>query len=75
MTFDEFWPEFLRMMRYSMIVFEREPAVERTIDFITKFITSVTNEEGQQADPNATTEEVSQNQLLLEVFDFILEVE
>ena len=59
-----------------MIVFQREPVVERTIDFLAKFVTSVNpdpNVPGPEAD-DSILDEVSQNKLLLEMFEFLLKV-
>jgi condensin complex subunit 3 len=76
MEFSVFWSEFNHLLKYPMIVFQREPVVERTIDFIAKFVTSV------NPDPNTPNsdiddsllDEVSQNKLLLEMFEFLLKV-
>ncbi|XP_033756629.1 LOW QUALITY PROTEIN: condensin complex subunit 3-like [Pecten maximus] len=72
--FTAFWSEFNMLMRYSMMVFTREPAVERTIDFITKFITSIEPEETAHASVNSTLDNICENNLLMEVFTFLLQV-
>lgn len=59
-----------------MIVFQREPVVERTIDFIAKFVTSVNPDPevpGTDKD-DSLLDEVSQNRLLLNMFEFLLKV-
>ena len=40
---DDFWEEFLQRLKFSLIVivYKREPAVERTIEFVSRFATSV----------------------------------
>ncbi|OWF55102.1 condensin complex subunit 3-like [Mizuhopecten yessoensis] len=72
--FAAFWSEFNLLMKYSMIVFTREPAIERTIDFITKFITSIEPEEAPHASADSTLDNVAGNNLLMEVFTFLLQV-
>ncbi|KAK3094775.1 hypothetical protein FSP39_006096 [Pinctada imbricata] len=72
--FTEFWKDFQHLMKYSLIIYQREPAVERTIDFISKFVTYVTpspNNEGSQDD--STLDEISQNKLLQFMFDYLLQ--
>jgi len=68
--------EFNHLLKYPMIVFQREPVVERTIDFIAKFVTSVNpgpNMPNSDMD-DSLLDEVSQNKLLLEMFEFLLKV-
>ncbi|XP_069140747.1 condensin complex subunit 3-like [Argopecten irradians] len=72
--FSDFWPEFNKMMKHPMVVFTREPAVERTIDFITQFIISLTPEEAQQESADTTLDNICENKLLLEVVTFLLQV-
>ncbi len=48
MALEEFWQQFLTHMQRSMIVYKREPAVERTIDFISKFATAVPDKDQEQ---------------------------
>ncbi|CAC5372304.1 YCG1 [Mytilus coruscus] len=60
--FSKFWSDFNHYLKYPMIVFQREPVVERTIDFIAKFVTS----------DDSLLDEVSQNRLLLTMFEFLL---
>ncbi|XP_060066514.1 condensin complex subunit 3-like [Ylistrum balloti] len=72
--FAAFWSEFNLLMKYSMLVFTREPAVERTIDFITKFITSIEPEEPPRDSVNSTLDNISENNLLMEVLTFLLQV-
>lgn len=35
-----FHEEFVHYLKYAMVVYKREPAVERVIDFAAKFVTS-----------------------------------
>ncbi|XP_014662926.1 PREDICTED: condensin complex subunit 3-like [Priapulus caudatus] len=37
---DNFYKDFIHHLKYLMIVYEQEPAVERSIDFVTEFIAS-----------------------------------
>ena len=41
LSLDAFWEEFLQHLKFSLIVYKREPAVERTIEFVSRFATSV----------------------------------
>lgn len=66
-----FHEEFIHYMKYAMIVYKREPAVENVIDFVTKFATSfeTTVSEGQEEE-----EEEEENPFLNFLFNFLLEV-
>ena len=71
MSVEEFWTEFEQLIKFPMVVYNREPTVERTIDFIAKFTTSlsaapVVNADGQEQSDN--------NPLLQRLFDFLLQV-
>lgn len=35
-----FHEEFVRCLKYAMVIYKREPAVERVIEFAAKFVTS-----------------------------------
>lgn len=76
--FDTFWAEFVRCLKYAMIVFKREPAVERVIDFVAKFVPSLRKTEKGGGDAlardcdNEQEDSVAQNRLLQEMFDFLL---
>ncbi|XP_041369483.1 condensin complex subunit 3-like isoform X2 [Gigantopelta aegis] len=71
MPFDDFWKSFLHHLKYSMIVFNREPAVERTLDFVAKFVTSPpTAAPSTNKEDDALTGEQS---LLQTMFNFLLE--
>ncbi|XP_013389850.1 condensin complex subunit 3-like [Lingula anatina] len=76
---EEFWLDFVHHLKFSMVVFKREPAVERTLDFAVKFATSLneeeknTNKEEQTQTEEVTDDEVSENNFLLKMFDFLLQ--
>ncbi len=55
---DDFWEEFLRHVKRSFVVFKREPAVERTLEFVAKFATSLHH---QSRPAGGNQEEASQN--------------
>ncbi|XP_030643568.1 condensin complex subunit 3 [Chanos chanos] len=67
-----FHEEFIHCLKYAMIIYKREPAVENVIDFVTKFATSfetpVTEEE-----PEEEEEEEEENSFLNFLFSFLLE--
>ncbi|XP_030848405.1 condensin complex subunit 3-like isoform X1 [Strongylocentrotus purpuratus] len=60
--------EFVGYLKYSMVIFKRESAVERTLDFVAKFAASfaVNEEEGKENQPDAD------NTFLTFLFDFLL---
>ncbi|XP_041476614.1 condensin complex subunit 3-like [Lytechinus variegatus] len=58
--------EFAGYLKYSMIIFKREPAVERTLDFAAKFAASFGVEEGKE---NQSEDEAT---FLTFLFDFLL---
>ncbi|KAL3865140.1 hypothetical protein ACJMK2_006761 [Sinanodonta woodiana] len=74
MEFEAFWLEFSHYLKYPMVVYKREPAVERVVDFIAKFATAVKKNEGEGdgEEENETRDEVEGNILLIELFDFLL---
>ncbi|NXY83464.1 CND3 protein, partial [Alcedo cyanopectus] len=65
---EDFHEKFLNFLKYAMIIYRREPAVEQVIDFVAKFVTSfyqVKNEDEE--------EEEEDNLLLNCMFNFLLE--
>lgn len=87
MTLEEFWPEFVNHLKYNMIVFKRETAVERTIEFVARFATSLAGvtedkekekEREKQDEPNNQEEEEEEDAemhpFLMRLFDFLLQV-
>lgn len=72
---DNFWKDFKLFMMYSMIIQQRAPSVERTIDFIAKFVTMTTSSVPEPEDQNdSTMDDVTNNKLLQKMLDFLLEV-
>ncbi|KAL5022801.1 hypothetical protein ScPMuIL_001956 [Solemya velum] len=72
MEFEEFWAEFVHYLKYPMIVFKREPAVERNLDFVSKFIVSVGSKAETEVEEEST-DDVEGNRLLQEMFNFLLQ--
>lgn len=71
---DNFWKDFKLFMMYSMIIQQRAPSVERTIDFIAKFVTMTTSSVPEPEDQNdSTMDDVTNNKLLQKMLDFLLE--
>lgn len=62
---EAFWLEFVRLLKYPMIVYAREPVVERTMEFVAKFVCSVSN---------ASEEDSDDNSLLNKLVTFLLQV-
>jgi len=74
--FPSFWSEFSHCLKYAMVVFKREPAVERVIDFVSKFAPSLNKKLSEKEDESEEDEidSVADNKLLQEMFDFLLNV-
>jgi len=77
---DVFFNEFICHVKFFLIVFKREPSVERGIDFIAKFSTSLQTTSKQSADDQDT--EVADTSMqddmhpfLLQLFNFLIKVE
>ncbi|KAK2143344.1 hypothetical protein LSH36_852g00004, partial [Paralvinella palmiformis] len=72
----EFWDTFLRHMQYCLIVFKREPAVDRTVNFIVQFATSLSLESRAKKkienEANDEKEEEEMDPFLLKLFNFLL---
>ncbi|XP_044537116.1 condensin complex subunit 3 [Gracilinanus agilis] len=62
-----FFKEFIHYLKYAMIIYKREPAVERVIDFAAKFVTSFHQSEKEDDD------EDEESSLLSYLFTFLLE--
>lgn len=59
-----------------MVVLKREPAVERVIDFVSKFAPSLNQKssEKEDGDMDDDVDSVADNKLLQAMFDFLLDV-
>ncbi|KAK7466706.1 hypothetical protein BaRGS_00037193 [Batillaria attramentaria] len=77
MGVEAFWADFQNLLKFPMVVYNREPTVERTIDFVAKFVTSLTAKQTpqtQEQDGEGTGQEDAEtNPLLQKLFDFLLE--
>ncbi|KAM8969666.1 condensin complex subunit 3 [Sarcophilus harrisii] len=62
-----FFKEFIHYLKYAMVIYKREPAVERVIDFAAKFVTSFHQPEKED------DEEEEESSLLSYLFTFLLE--
>uniref|UniRef100_A0A8C1WVT2 Non-SMC condensin I complex, subunit G n=1 Tax=Cyprinus carpio TaxID=7962 RepID=A0A8C1WVT2_CYPCA len=67
----EFHEEFIRCLKYAMIIYTREPAVENVIDFVTKFAASFETPVNEDAEEEE--EEEDENEFLNFLFSFLLE--
>uniref|UniRef100_A0A8C4U8A2 Non-SMC condensin I complex subunit G n=1 Tax=Falco tinnunculus TaxID=100819 RepID=A0A8C4U8A2_FALTI len=66
---EDFNEKFIHFLKYAMIIYRREPAVEQVIDFVAKFVTSF-----YQMEEGDGSEEAEEDNLVLNyVFDFLLE--
>ncbi|KAJ1214296.1 hypothetical protein NDU88_001919 [Pleurodeles waltl] len=65
-----FHEEFVHFLKYPMVIYKREPAVERVIDFVARFVTSFHQPENE--DGNAEEEEEDENSPVNYLFNFLL---
>ncbi|NXM96335.1 CND3 protein, partial [Sylvia borin] len=66
---EDFKEKFIHFLKYAMIIYRREPAVERVIDFAARFVTSF-----YQIEQEDGSEEGEENNLFMNyVFKFLLE--
>ncbi|KAM6136681.1 condensin complex subunit 3 [Phoenicopterus ruber ruber] len=64
---EDFHEKFIHFLKYAMIIYRREPAVEQVINFVAKFVTSFYQMEREDGS------EEEDNLLLNYVFNFLLE--
>ena len=75
-----FHEKFIHYLKYAMIVYKREPAVENVIEFVAKFASSFqssskNDKEGeQQQEEEEEDEEEDDHPFLTFIFNFLLEV-
>ncbi|KAG8591538.1 hypothetical protein GDO81_000208 [Engystomops pustulosus] len=63
-----FLEEFIHYLKYPLIVYRREPAVERVMDFVAKFVTSFHNSDSEEED-----EMDEENSPVNYLFNFLLQ--
>ncbi|XP_028939105.1 condensin complex subunit 3 [Ornithorhynchus anatinus] len=63
-----FHEEFIRHLKYAMIIYKREPAVERVIDFVASFANSFHKSEKEDDDDDG-----DENSFVNYLFSFLLE--
>ncbi|XP_070541488.1 condensin complex subunit 3-like [Ptychodera flava] len=70
----EFHSELIKYLMYSMVVLKREPAVERTLEFVAKFAVSFADEtnENSKNEDNINKDDKEDN-VLMALFNFFLE--
>ncbi|NXE73958.1 CND3 protein, partial [Cochlearius cochlearius] len=66
---EDFHEKFIHFLKYAMVIYRREPAVEQVINFVAKFVTSFYQMEKE----DGSEEEEEDNLLLNYVFNFLLE--
>ena len=64
-----FHEDFVHYLKYAMVVYKREPAVERVIEFAAKFVTSF-----HQSDMENDEEEEEDGGILNYLLTFLLKV-
>lgn len=73
-----FHDEFVHYLKYAMIVYKREPAVENVIEFVARFATSFQsppkNEEEDEEKEEDEDEAEDDHPFLSFIFNFLLEV-
>ncbi|XP_019644482.1 PREDICTED: condensin complex subunit 3-like [Branchiostoma belcheri] len=68
---DQFRAEFIHYLKHSLVVFRREPAVERTLEFVAKFAGSFATDGGSGSDEEK--ENTGGNRKFhMDLFDFLL---
>ncbi|BFZ07082.1 hypothetical protein BsWGS_10121 [Bradybaena similaris] len=80
--FDEFWTQFLKLIKHPFVVYAREPAVEKTIEFIAKAVTDLATEQSRKLKSSKKAKKIIDEEdededmhpLLLKLFEFLLEV-
>ncbi|XP_070613491.1 condensin complex subunit 3 isoform X2 [Erythrolamprus reginae] len=65
---DRFHEKFVYYLKYAMVIYKREPAVEQVINFVAKFMASLYNSEKEDAE-----EKEMENPFLNYLFIFLLE--
>ncbi|XP_063165924.1 condensin complex subunit 3 [Candoia aspera] len=65
---DSFHGEFVHYLKYALVLYKREPAVDQVINFVAKFLASFCNSEKEDAE-----EEEMENPFLSYLFTFLLE--
>ena len=76
-TPDEFWDDLLHHLKYSLVIFKQEPAVERTLEFVARFVTSTIAPPGDKAANGCHGDDEDAQELppiLLKLFDYLLKV-
>ncbi|KAM9661035.1 condensin complex subunit 3 isoform 3-T3 [Morphnus guianensis] len=66
---EDFHEKFIHFLKYAMIIYRREPAVEQVINFVAKFVTSFY----QMQKEDGSEEGEEENLLMNYVFKFLLE--
>ncbi|KFP45685.1 Condensin complex subunit 3, partial [Chlamydotis macqueenii] len=66
---EDFNEKFIHFLKYAMIIYKREPAVEQVINFVAKFVTSFYQMEKE----DGSNEGEDDNLLLNYMFNFLLE--
>ncbi|XP_064305277.1 condensin complex subunit 3 isoform X1 [Phalacrocorax carbo] len=66
---EDFHEKFINFLKYAMIIYRREPAVEQVINFVAKFVISFYQMEKE----DGSEEGEEDNSLLNYVFNFLLE--
>ena len=74
-----FFSEFIYHVKHFLIVFKREPSIERGIEFVAKFCTSLQKPSAQSAGDQAFEQTDSSRQddmhpFLLQLFKFLIKV-
>ncbi|XP_076461529.1 condensin complex subunit 3-like isoform X2 [Babylonia areolata] len=76
MGVEEFWKELEQLIKFPMVVYNREPTVERTIDFLAKFVTALSPSPTQptaDSDAGPQHDQEDSNPVLQRLFDFLLQ--
>lgn len=69
-----FHEEFVHYLKYAMIVYKREPAVENVIEFVAKFAASFQTAPKTEEEEEEEDDEDDDHPFLSFIFNFLLEV-
>ena len=78
MTYPVFWEQFCYCLKFPMIVYERHPTVENTINFVVSFATAFVlkseDQEEEEEEDSILNDQEGMHPFLFKLFQFLLEV-
>lgn len=77
MSFDDFMSQFISYINHSLVISYHHPAVERTLEFVSKFVTELYEEQQQQfenEENQSNNIDNCQNQVLIKLYDYLIKI-